>query len=505
MDKIFFLIDTNIVIQLEDNQIVNNAFAKFYNLCNKNSAVIYIHPLSKKEIQKDKDENRKKSILSKIDKYTLLVNPPSADEQQLKKLFGKINKTNDEIDCQLLYALFKNSVAFLVTEDIRIHQRAKKVDLKNKVFTVNQANNMLERLFPPPNEIILPTINNPYIYNINDKDQIFDSLKDEYTDFAKWFKKCSQEQEKAWTVCPPLDNTPLEAICIYKEAKEEDYIKYKLPKKSLKLATFKVAESHRGKKLGELMLKQAFLYAVKNKFKSCWMTAFPKYKVLIDFIKDFGFVEIGHTDRKDKKMKETELVFQKVFVKPKNYPLSGLDFHIKYSPLYDDRKKIGKYIIPIQEKYYEILFPEYNAPDFEEYQIPFAGLDLPSRTGTPGRTIKKVYLCHSPIKQLKTGDLLFFYVSDPIQAIRSIGVVESVFRSDELLKVVSHIGKRSVYSFLEIEKMIKNKVLVIEFRFIKHLKRDITLKELKDKRIIKAHPQSIQNLTNYKMLKNIFF
>ena len=123
--------------------------------------------------------------------------------------------------------------------------------------------------------------------------------------------------------------------------------------------------------------------------------------------------------------------------------------------------------------------------------------------GIPGNTIKKVYLCHAPTKQLKRSDLLFFYVSSPIQAISSIGIVESVFRSNELLKVVSCIGKRSVYSFTEIEDMTKQTVLVIEFRFIKHLKKSIIFKELKEEKIIKAPPQSIQNLKNYEVLKNI--
>ena len=202
--------------------------------------------------------------------------------------------------------------------------------------------------------------------------------------------------------------------------------------------------------------------------------------------------EIGKTDLKDKNTQESELVFQKNFFKPKKSRLKELDFHIKYSPLYDDGNHIGKYIIPIQEKYYKILFPE------KKKQLSFF-----SSEEIPGNTIKKVYLCHAPTKQLKSSDLLFFYVSSPIQAITSIGIVESVFRSNELFKVVSHIGKRSVYSFSEIKKMTKQKVLVIGFRFIKHLEEEINLKKLKDKNILKAPPQSIQNLKNYKYLKEL--
>ena len=488
MDKIFFLIDTNIVIKLEDDQIVNKAFAKFHSLCNENFVVICIHPLSKKDIQNDKDEKRKEKTLSKIEKYKIIENIPIADESTLKNLFGKIKSCRDKIDCQLLYALKKHAVSFLVTEDNGIHQRAKKTSLKNKVLTVNQAINVLERLFPQKIKIALPNIQYRSLYNLNINDEIFNSLREDYPDFQLWLEKCAERQEEAWIV-KNLSSNKIESICIHKEANEEDYADYNLPKKSLKLATFKVDEHYRGKKLGELMLKQAFLYAIKNNFKSCWMTVFPKHKVLIDFIKDFGFYKIGTTDKKTKKK---ELVFQKTFIKPNDYTLKGLDYHIKYFPFYDDRDNIKKYIIPIEKKYYEILFPE------QKSQRSFPGIE----EEVPGNTIKKVYLCHASIKKLKRGDLLFFYVSSPIQSIVSIGIVESIFRSTKLSEVVSYIGKRSVYPFSEIKEMMEKELLVIEFRFVKHLNK-VTLSQLKKQEIIKGPPQSIQKLENYKEFKQI--
>ncbi len=496
MDKIYFLIDTNIFIQLEDNQIVKESFAKFHNLCNKHSVVIFTHPLSREEIEKDKNKQRRDETLSKIDKYTQIEDPPSIDKTQLESRFGAIKKSNDEIDCQMLYTLIKNAVSFLVTEDIGIHQRAKLASIKNKVLTVNQANNMLERLFPKPIEFSLPEIKNTYIRNVNHDDIIFDSLNSDYDNFADWIKKCSIEQVKAWIIKNSEDK--LESICIYKEAKNEDYTLYDLPKKSLKLATFKVAESHRGKKLGELMLKQAFLYSVKNNFKSCWMTVFSRYEILIGFIKDFGFFEIGKTKLIDKKTNKPELVFKKDFTKPKKSELKGLDFHIKHFPFYDDSNDIGKYIIPIKKKYHKTLFPEYEelfSPPLVDNQYFFPGMDRITNN-IPGHTIKKVYLCHSPTTQLKLSDLLLFYISSPKQAICSMGIIESVFRSDKLSKIVSHIGKRSVYSFSEIQEMTKRETLVIAFRLIKHFKKEVSFNTLKKEQIIKGPPQSIQKLKN---------
>ena len=497
MDKMFFLIDTNIFIQLEDNQVVKESFAKFHKLCSENFSVICIHKLSKEEIEKDNDQKRKDNSLSKIEKYKLLEQPPLGTKEELEAFFGEIRGRNDEIDCQLLFALQKDAVHFLVTEDTGIHKRAKMTGLRNKVLTVSQANNMLERLFPKPKEVSLPKITKSHVYCINRDDKIFDSLKYEYPDFEDWIRKCSKEHVKAWIV-KNSKNDKLESICIYKESKKEDYFSYNLSKKSLKLATFKVDEFYRGKKLGELMLKQAFLYAMKNNYKSCWMTVFPKHEILIDFIKDFGFIEIGKTKLRDKETNKRELVFQKKFIRPRQSSSKGLNFHIKYSPFYDDGRSIGKYIIPIKKRYHEILFPEYETL-FPAEQLSFPGMKM---VGIPGNTIKKVYLCHSSMKKIEQNDLLFFYVSKPIQEIRSIGIVESVFRSNDLNKVISHIGKRSVYSFSEIKEMTQKKMLVIEFRFIKHLEL-ISFETLKKEGILLGPPQSIMELKNYCQIKKI--
>ena len=52
--------------------------------------------------------------------------------------------------------------------------------------------------------------------------------------------------------------------------------------------------------------------------------------------------------------------------------------------------------------------------------------------------------------------------------------------------------------------MVEKELLVIEFRFVKHLSKEITLLHLKKQRIIKAPPQSIQELKNYKKFKQMY-
>ena len=85
MDNLYFLIDTNIFIQLEDDKIISDSFNKFHRLCsNENPSVIRIHPLSITEIEKDTDTQRRKRMLSKIDKYNRIEDPPLANEQEIQ-------------------------------------------------------------------------------------------------------------------------------------------------------------------------------------------------------------------------------------------------------------------------------------------------------------------------------------------------------------------------------------------------------------------------------------
>lgn len=478
--SINFLIDTNVFIQLEDNKIISENVKSFSKLYNKHNIRIFLHPLTKEDIKKDKNNDRKKITLSKIDKYIELSNPPRTNKKELQKLFGSIKKCNDTIDCNLLYALHKNAIQFLVTEDINLKKRDSK--LKDRILSINQAISTLKNLFEP-NTITFTKIKSSCVSELNIKDSFFDSLKKEYGDFEKWFNKQAAAREKCWSI----GEEQLEGLCIYKQASNDDYSEYGLSSQALKLATFKISENFRGQKFGELLLKQAFLYCTNHKYKCCWLTVFPNQKILIEFIKDFGFYKIKKTT--DKK----ELIFVKSFNKSKDSEQKGLDFHIKYSPYCKDSSDITKYIIPIKPKYYYQLFPE------EREQKQLKGIEPHNISGN---TIKKIYISKSRITKLRKGDLFLFYVSRPNQNIRTINIIESILISDELSEIISFVGKRSVFSYKEIKCIYKKtKTLLIKFRFIKYLNEEIFFANAKPCKIIKAAPQSITEIANWQGFK----
>ena len=121
------LIDTNILINLEDNKIIETEFSEFYNLAISNKCSILYHPKAiPADLSNDKDENRKNIILSKLKKYQTIENYGTPTDDFLSKI--KNEKRNDKIDNLQLYQVSIDYAEILVTEDNGIHKKAKKLN-----------------------------------------------------------------------------------------------------------------------------------------------------------------------------------------------------------------------------------------------------------------------------------------------------------------------------------------------------------------------------------------
>ena len=86
VDKIKVLLDTNILIEREDYKTTNPSFSELLSLLLENSIVIFVHPNTIDELQKDQVKFRKESILSKVKSYPVLDNPPFPDQNFLDNL-----------------------------------------------------------------------------------------------------------------------------------------------------------------------------------------------------------------------------------------------------------------------------------------------------------------------------------------------------------------------------------------------------------------------------------
>lgn len=485
-DKITILLDTNVVIQLEEPSlegIIEPDFRKLSKQIQSHSSIkVFYHPCSKNDIGNDKDQRRKVETLSRLDKYHQLLSPPLENKSVLENHFGRIEKTNDEIDCQILFALKKNCVNYLITNDKRIHKRAREAKLHTRVFTTKEITELIDTLFKS-NDLSYPNVKDEFLYNIKIEDPIFDSIKTDYKIFDEWFKQKCREQRKCYLIYS--NDNKIAAICIYSinELPEIDIIS----PPAMKLCTFKVAIESEGKKYGELLLKLALLRAHQENVATLWITCKEKHDILIDLLEEFGFYKLN--DRKD-----DDLVLVKKMVPEDKNPLLPVEYHIKFSPHFLDAN-LKKYIIPIKNCYLKALFPEFGN------QIDGSSLDI------PGNTIKKVYLSHSNITPLSEGSLIFFYETYPNKCIQIMGIIENSKRVDNLSELLSIIGKRSVYSLEELKKMIEKRVLILEFRQILRKFNKIDYNTLISQNIINGSPQSIMQIKDdkYLLLKSILF
>lgn len=487
-----FLLDTNIFIQLEevdDKGEIRTSFGEFSSLCLKHKITIQVHPLTKTEIERDKIESRRKQMLSRLTKYPVLEKPPAAELSEIENLFGRIKRANDVNDSQLLFAIHRRCINYLISEDDGLHQRARHGGVHERVLTVKAAINLIKRLLEPES-VKLPHVKDEFLYNINLKDPIFDSLREGYNGFDAWYNKASAEQRKAWVI--ELDGR-IAGICIYKKETTEEFSGLGIP--NLKMCTFKVDEFARGGKLGELLLKQAFMYSAKNGMRSTWLTAFPRHEYLVSFVKDFGFQVHAHF-KVNKETGESEMVYFKEHLPPPDLPkMTALNFHIKYSPFFYDDESVDKFVVPIVPEYHDILFPEMKK------QLSLEGLN--PLGNAPGNTIKKVYLSKSQMREMSEGSLIYFYRSSPDQLITTLGIVEKTYRLQNLSDVLDVIGKRSVYTLKQIESMLSSELFVIEFRFIQHFDKQVGYKKLLDLGVLKGPPQGPLKLQSdrYELLK----
>ena len=471
-----FLLDTNILIGAEptrpdDVEHRTPLIADLLGAISRGQHGMWIHPESIREIRGDRDESRRGTRLLLLGKYPELQFPPSLSIRLSSILGVPMPGSHNEIDMVLLSALDADAVDYFVTEDDRLHKRALRVGLAARVLYAADALATIRGLFPslptpPPHVAAL-------LAHALHEDPIFETLREDYPGFDGWLTKCKREQRRAWAI---EAGDRYAGLCI---VKDEELPNTRSPRKTMKLCTFKVSDAFRGLRYGELLLKTIFAYIVENGYMMALVEVFPKHEYLLRLFEGFGF---RHIETKS----NGEFVMVKSF-RPETdaHGLSPLDFNIAYGPFAITLAGAQVFVVPIQPRFHQLLFPEVEQQ-----------LQLKTEIHPFSNSIRKAYLCHASLRQLKAGDLLLFYCSQVTQAVTAIGVVEDTLTSDKAAEIAHYVGRRTVYSYVEIERMATKPVLTILFRLSRFVPGAWPLDLLIRSGIIRAAPQSIVRVQN---------
>lgn len=464
------LLDTNIIIRRESSDNSSSDVAKLYNWFDKFNVQKFIHQLSVNEISSYKDDRVRTTMLTKVKAYDILPKFPANIDDMFESTIAVFpDDQNGSVDNALLKEVYNDNVQVLVTDDKLMLQKAERLYIRDKVLTVAELLNQFEIKFPKNIEYKMLAVKLKKFEDINLEDPFFDTLRDDYNgqEFDRWFKKKGKESAYVF-----YDNTGLKGFLYLKVEleNEQDYLKINpilLPKKRLKVGTFKIENS--GIRLGERFLKIIFDNATKNSVAEIYVTLFenrrPEVEQLKSLLMQWGFVKYGY------KNSTGELVLVKTL---QNY---NDDEDSKFN--YPVVKRDGdKYILPILAKYHTDLFPDkiLKNEDMHLYEDNVAHR----------YAIEKIYLSGAYGINAKPGDIILIYrMSDQLNkhyssVITGSAILQDIIVTKNLDECISICKNRSIFTEEEIKEVYKTRPTVVKLLDYKAFRKPVPLAKLRE-------------------------
>lgn len=481
------LLDTNIIIHREAGRTINQDIGTLFKWLDKSHCEKFIHTETIKEITKNCNKETVATFNTKLKNYEVIENP-SPMAQAVLNVSAKIDTTeNDKIDTILLNEVFCERVDYLITEDKKIHTKANLLQISDKVFTIDS---FLEKIYAEHPELVdykVLNVQKIQFGKIDLSDSFFQSLKDDYKGFDKWFLK--KYDDEAYITVNSNNGKLLSFLYLKVEDETENYSDITpvfAPKKRLKVGTFKVISN--GFRLGERFLKIIFDNALKNHVDEIYVTIYDRsddQKRLIALMEKWGFCYWGKKGDENVYVRDFKPVFTLNEIN-KCYPYIS--------------KNTDAFIVSIYPDYHTELLPDSilntESPDnFIE--------DSPHRNG-----ISKVYVSRAYENKPKRGDILIFYRTGGFykSVVTTIGVVtdikEKFTNEDEFVK---YCLRGSVFPEQQLHAMWNKKPVkpwVVNFLYVYSFPKRINMEKLINLRILNGindAPRGFRKITKQQL------
>lgn len=464
------LLDTNIIIHREANKIVSQDIGILYRWLDRGQYTKCIHSATIAEVKKNSNKETVDLFLVKLESYEV-IEIPSPLQDEVKTVSEQFDTTdNDKVDTVLLNEVFVGRVDILITEDKKIHKKAQELGIQDKIFTIDS---FLEKIFAEHPELVNYKVLNVQklkFGKIDLNDTFFNSLKEDYAGFDKWFIK--KYDEEAYITINSNNGMLLSFLYLKVEDENENYSNINpqfSSKRRLKIGTFKVISN--GFRLGERFMKIIFDNALKNHVQEIYVTVYdkrPEQRRLIDLLEQWGFVLWGTKG-------EGELVYVRDF--SPQFNIENLKSCFPYIS-----KGRNVYVVPIYPEYHTELLPDsiLNTESPEEFIE-----DFPHRN-----CINKVYVSRAMEPYPNIGDILVFYRTGGYykSVVTTIGEVLEV-KSDFLNEndFILYCRKKSVYPEQALRDMWRystRKPFVVNFLYTYSFPHRINMKELIDLKVL---------------------
>ena len=217
------LLDTNIIIHREANRVVEHDIGQLFNWIDKLHYEKYIHPITISEIDSYQNKQVVETFSVKLDSYNRIKHqlPFSEAVQSISAEFD-VND-NDINDTHLLNEIYESRIDLLITQDKKIHTKASRLGLSDKVFKIQS---FLEKVTSENPDLVqynVLAVKKADFAEVDINDNFFDSFREDYNEFDNWFKS---KFDKVCYVCYS-DNNLTAFLYIKVEEKTENYSEVK--------------------------------------------------------------------------------------------------------------------------------------------------------------------------------------------------------------------------------------------------------------------------------------
>ena len=217
------LLDTNIIIHREANRVVEHDIGQLFNWVDKLHYEKYIHPITISEIDNYQNKQVVATFSIKLDSYNKIKHqlPFSENVQSVSNEFD-VND-NDINDTHLLNEIYENRIDLLITQDKKIHAKADRLGISDKVFKIQS---FLEQVTSENPELVqynILAVKKADFAEVDINDTFFDSFREDYDEFDDWFKS---KFDKVCYVCYS-DNNLTAFLYIKVEDETENYSEIK--------------------------------------------------------------------------------------------------------------------------------------------------------------------------------------------------------------------------------------------------------------------------------------
>lgn len=486
------LLDTNILIYREANASTNYSIGHLFRWLDKLNHIKIIHPLSIDELKKAYDGYNEESLKNKISSYQTLPNILFPTPEFLSYISHYSNQGHDVTDNCLLFEVFVGRVDILITQDEKMHHKAKDLGIENRVYYINSFIAKCSMENPTLIEYDMLSVEKKKMCQIDLTDPFFDSFRQYYHEFDQWFlRKCDEEAY----ITIDQNNNIIGFLFLKIENPGTDYSdispQFSL-KKRMKISSFKIEST--GFRLGERYLQIVFDNAKNFRVDEIYVTMFfdkPELERLESFLENWGFSPFG--------IKNSENGQERVLIKSmKEYDNTK---NVRYNfPLL--RVNAKKFILPIFPQFHTDLFPDSilnteDPNDFHDYMAHRYAL-------------QKVYVSWADLSIVFPGDIALIYrmgdyppkkYTSVLTSIVVIDQIWSRFRSQD--DFLASCQNRSVFSSEVLIDFWKKHgsnpfFSVIKLIFVKSLLKKPTLQTLYDLKIVEEPfgPRPMTEISN---------